>query len=64
MIAELLLLQGLLDKTNMVTPPESISVTTSTSTYNEAVGELKETVEKYKQAYEDYIDRGRRGFGL
>ena len=59
MIAELLLLQGLLDKTNMVTPPES-SVTTSTSTYDKA----QEVVKKYKQAYEDYIDRGRRGYGL
>ena len=63
MIAELLLLQGLLDKTNMVTPPES-SVTTPTSTYNETVNKVKESVNKYKQAYEDYIDRGRRGFGL
>jgi len=64
MIAELIILQGLLDKSLMVTPPESTTSTTSTSTYDEAVGELKETVEKYKQAYEDYIDRGRRGFGL
>ena len=59
MIAELLLLQGLLDKSLMVTPPESTS-TTSTSTYDKA----QDVVNKYKQAYEEYIDRGRRGFGL
>jgi len=63
MLAELLLLQGLLDKSLMVTPPESTS-TTSTSTYEETVSKVKESVNKYKQAYEDYIDRGRRGFGL
>ena len=63
MIAELIILQGLLDKSLMVTPPESTS-TTSTSTYGETVNQIKETVEEYKQAYEDYIDRGRRGFGL
>ena len=60
MFVELLLLQQSLDKTNMVTPPESNSVTTATSTYDKA----QEVVKKYKQAYEDYIDRGRRGFGL
>jgi uncharacterized protein (UPF0333 family) len=64
MIAELLLLQGLLDKSLMVTPPESTTSTTSTSTYEETVNKVKESVNKYKQAYEDYIDRGRRGFGL
>ena len=64
MIAELILLQQLLDKTNMVTPPESNSVTTATPTYNEAVNKVKESVNKYKQAYEDYLARGRRGFGL
>jgi len=64
MIAELIILQGLLDKSLMVTPPESTTSTTSTPTYDEAVNKVKETVEKYKQAYEDYIDRGRRGYGL
>ena len=60
MFVELLLLQQLLDKTNMVTPPESNSVTTATSTYDKA----QDVVNKYKQAYEDYIRRGREGFGL
>ena len=59
MIAELLLLQGLLDKSLMVTPPESTS-TTSTSTYDKA----QDVVNKYKQAYTGYIERGRKGFGL
>jgi hypothetical protein len=57
MIAELLLLQGLLDKTDMVTPSQT---TTSTSTYDKA----QDVVNKYKQAYSGYIERGRKGFGL
>ena len=63
MIAELLLLQGLLDKSQLVTPPK-LSQSTSTSTYEETVNKVKESVNKYKQAYEDKIDRGRRGYGL
>jgi len=52
MIAELLLLQQLLDKTNMVTPPES-SVTTATSTYGKAEAAAKEYIDKVN----DYLDR-------
>jgi hypothetical protein len=55
MIAELLLLQGLLDKTNMVTPPES-SVTTSTSTY----GKAQEAVKDYRDKVTSYLKRFRR----
>jgi len=55
MIAELLLLQGLLDKSNMVTPPES-SVTTSTSTY----GKATEAVKDYQEKISGYLKRFRR----
>ena len=55
MIAELLLLQGLLDKTNMVTPPES-SVTTPTSTY----GKATEAVRNYRDKVTSYLNRFRR----
>ena len=37
MFVELLLLQQLLDKTGMVTPPESNSVAAATSTYQDAI---------------------------
>ena len=37
MFVELLLLQQLLDKANMVTPPESTTSTTATSTYQDAI---------------------------
>jgi len=53
MIAELLLLQGLLDKTNMVTPPES-SVTTSTSTTR---GKAEAAYNAYKERVSSYLDR-------
>ena len=56
MLAELLLLQGLLDKSNMVTPPESTSVTTSTSTY----GKAQEAVKDYRDKVTSYLDRFRR----
>ena len=52
MIAELLLLQGLLEKTDMVTPSQT---TTSTSTS----GKIIETVNKYKDAYTNYLKFGR-----
>ena len=55
MIAELLLLQGLLDKSNMVTPPESTS-TTSTSTY----GKATEAVKDYQEKISSYLKRFRR----
>tara|TARA_Y100000356_G_scaffold130987_1_gene134079 strand:- start:26 stop:205 length:180 start_codon:yes stop_codon:yes gene_type:complete len=47
MIAELLVLQQLLDKTGMVTPPESNTSTTATST----------TRSKAETAYNAYKDR-------
>lgn len=52
MIAELLLLQQLLDKSLMVTPPESTS-TTATSTYDKAEAAAKEYIDKVN----DYLDR-------
>ena len=56
MIAELLLLQQLLDKTSlMVTPPESTS-TTSTSTY----GKATEAVKDYQEKISGYLKRFRR----
>ena len=56
MIAELLLLQQLLDKSDMVTPPRerSTTATSTTRSKNEAAN----------QAYRAYIARGRRGYGL
>jgi len=59
MIAELLLLQGLLDKSLMVTPPESTS-TAPTSTY----GKASEVVKNYREKATGYLDRARKGFGL
>jgi len=52
MIAELLLLQGLLEKTNMVTPSQP-TTTTPTSTS----GKVTEAVNKYKDAYKNYLKR-------
>ena len=57
MIAELLLLQQLLDKSGMVTPPESSTSNTATST-------TRSKTEAANQAYKDYIERGRQGRGL
>jgi hypothetical protein len=54
MIAELLLLQQLLDKTNMVTPPESTSVTTATSTTR---GKAETAYNAYKERVSSYLDR-------
>ena len=48
MIAELLLLQQLLDKSLMVTPPESTS-TAATSTYGKAEAATKDYLEKAKK---------------
>jgi hypothetical protein len=59
MIAELILLQQLLDKTNMVTPPES-SVTTATPTYQRKEPKARRAEELSK----GYLRRGRQGFGL
>ena len=56
MIAELLLLQGLLDKSGMVTPPESTTSTTSTSTYGKAEAAAKDYADKAR----DYLRRFRR----
>jgi len=57
MIAELLLLQGLLEKSNMVTPPESNTVsTTSTSTYGKAEAAAKDYADKVSS----YLKRFRR----
>jgi len=53
MIAELLLLQGLLDKTDMVTPSQT---TTSTSTYGKAEAAAKDYADKAR----DYLRRCRR----
>ena len=55
MIAELIILQGLLDKSLMVTPPESTS-TTSTSTY----GKATEAVKDYQEKIRSYLKRFRR----
>ena len=55
MIAELIILQGLLDKSLMVTPPESTS-TTSTSTY----GKATEAVKDYQEKINSYLKRFRR----
>ena len=56
MIAELLILQQLLDKTNMVTPPESNSVTTATSTYGKAEAAARDYADKVS----NYLKRFRR----
>ena len=55
MIAELIILQGLLDKSLMVTPTESTS-TTSTSTY----GKATEAVKDYQEKISSYLKRFRR----
>ena len=52
MIAELLILQGLLEKTDMVTPSQP-TTTTPTATS----GKVTEVVNKYKDAYKNYLKR-------
>ena len=57
MIAELLLLQGLLDKSDMVTPQTPMErSTTSTSTY----GKATEAVKNYQDKVTSYLKRFRR----
>jgi hypothetical protein len=55
MIAELLLLQGLLDKSQLVTPPK-LSQSTSTSTYGKAEAAAKDYADKARS----YLQRFRR----
>ncbi len=47
MIAELLLLQRLLDKSQLGTPPK-LSQSTSTSAYDDAITRIKKRVEQLK----------------
>ena len=54
MLAELLLLQQVLDNSDMVTSRDATSNARN----------FDETIRKYKQVYEDYIARGRKGYGL
>ena len=56
MIAELILLQGLLDKSGMVTPPESTSMATPTSTYGKAEAAARDYADKARS----YLKRFRR----
>ena len=51
MFAELLLLQQVLD------------IDRSNTAISNA-RDFDETIKKYKQVYEDYIERGRKGYGL
>ena len=55
MIAEILILQGLLEKTNMVTPSQP-TTTTPTSTYGKAEAAAKDYADKAR----DYLRRFRR----
>ena len=55
MLAELILLQQVLDDKNAVDR-------SNTATSN--ARDFDETIRKYKQVYEDYIARGRKGYGL
>ena len=55
MIAELLILQGLLEKTDMVTPSQP-TTTTPTSTYGKAEAAAKDYADKAR----DYLRRFRR----
>ena len=55
MIAELILLQGLLEKTDMVTPSQP-TTTTPTSTYGKAEAAAKDYADKAR----DYLRRFRR----
>ena len=48
MIAELLLLQGLLDKSPMFTPNTEQPTTTSTSAYDDAITRIKKKAEQLK----------------
>ena len=54
MIAELIILQGLLDKSLMVTPPESTTSTTATSTTR---GKAEAAYNAYKERVSSYLDR-------
>ena len=56
MIAEILLLQQLLEKSNMVTPPNNTGSTTATSTYGKAEAAAKDYADKAR----DYLRRFRR----
>ena len=56
MIAELIILQQLLDKSNMVTPPGTTTSTTATSTY----GKATEAVKDYQEKISGYLKRFRR----
>ena len=51
MIAELLLLQQVLDI------DKSKTATSNAKNFDE-------TIRKYKQVYKDYLERGRQGYGL
>ena len=55
MIAELILLQGVLEKTDMVTPSQP-TTTTPTSTYGKAEAAAKDYADKAR----DYLRRFRR----
>ena len=54
MFAELILLQQLLDKTDMVTPPESNTSTTATSTTR---SKAEAAYNAYKDKVTSYLDR-------
>ena len=56
MIAELILLQQLLDKTNMVTPPESTMSNTATPTTR---SKAEAALEAYKEKVTNYLGRFR-----
>ena len=61
MFAELLLLQGLLDKLDMFTPNTNSGKTTSTSAYDDAIIRIKKKAEQLKAdlptSYYQRIDR-------
>ena len=54
MLAELILLQQLLDQNNMVTPPETTTSTTATSTTR---GKAEAAYNAYKDKVSSYLDR-------
>ena len=53
MLAELILLQQLLDQNNMVTPPETTTSTTATSTTR---GKAEAAYNAYKERVSSYLD--------
>ena len=55
MLAELFLLQQVLDDKKVI---DRSNIATSNAR------DFDETIQKYKQVYEDYIERGRKGYGL